>query len=92
MYVDAESMSGPVWSTAGDPRITPIGRLLRAMHLDELPQMGFFIEIEAADEAAVDRMREKLGLAGEPIVTSTYIDLADHLAAAPGSQRAELRF
>lgn len=61
------------------------------VELDELPEMGFFIEIEAADEPAVDRVREKLGLAGEPIITSTYIDLADHLAAA-GPPRAELRF
>jgi lipopolysaccharide/colanic/teichoic acid biosynthesis glycosyltransferase len=39
MYVDAESASGPTWSKKGDPRITPVGRVLRATHLDELPQL-----------------------------------------------------
>ncbi len=29
MYVDAEARTGPVWATANDPRITPIGRFMR---------------------------------------------------------------
>jgi lipopolysaccharide/colanic/teichoic acid biosynthesis glycosyltransferase len=36
---NAESMTGPVWATADDPRETPLGRLLRRSHLDELPQL-----------------------------------------------------
>ena len=39
MVVDAEAKSGPAWSTAGDPRITTIGKALRFLHLDELPQL-----------------------------------------------------
>lgn len=35
----AEADTGPVWAAVGDPRVTPIGRLLRATHLDELPQV-----------------------------------------------------
>src|SRR5207249_2052434 len=31
--------SGPRWSTAGDPRVTPLGRILRKTHIDELPQL-----------------------------------------------------
>lgn len=38
MRHDAEA-DGPQWSVKGDPRITTIGRLLRALHLDELPQL-----------------------------------------------------
>lgn len=34
-----ESETGPVWSIAGDPRATTIGRWLRVTHLDELPQL-----------------------------------------------------
>jgi lipopolysaccharide/colanic/teichoic acid biosynthesis glycosyltransferase len=39
MYHDCESVSGPRWSTPGDSRITPLGRLLRRTHIDELPQL-----------------------------------------------------
>jgi len=39
MNVDAERHSGPVLASEHDPRITEIGRLLRATRLDELPQM-----------------------------------------------------
>ena len=39
MVVDAEHTSGPVWATRGDPRITRVGRLLRELRLDELPQL-----------------------------------------------------
>jgi Undecaprenyl-phosphate glucose phosphotransferase len=38
MYEDAESESGPVWAREDDPRATPIGRWLRKLDLDELPQ------------------------------------------------------
>ena len=37
MYVDAES-SGPALSTDNDPRITPFGRFMRKVRLDEIPQ------------------------------------------------------
>ena len=39
MCADAESVDGPVWASAGDPRATRIGRLFRRTHLDELPQL-----------------------------------------------------
>ena len=39
MYHNCERSTGPVWSTKNDPRITPVGRVLRATHLDELPQL-----------------------------------------------------
>jgi Undecaprenyl-phosphate glucose phosphotransferase len=38
MYENAESDSGPVWAREDDPRATPIGRWLRKLDLDELPQ------------------------------------------------------
>ncbi len=38
MRVDAEA-NGPQWSSKGDARITRLGRVLRKLHLDELPQL-----------------------------------------------------
>ena len=39
MVVDAERLTGAVQATANDPRVTRMGRLLRATALDELPQL-----------------------------------------------------
>lgn len=40
MRVDAEAGTGPVWTADGhDPRITRLGRVMRLLHLDELPQL-----------------------------------------------------
>jgi lipopolysaccharide/colanic/teichoic acid biosynthesis glycosyltransferase len=39
MYADSEREGGAVWSRPGDPRVTPVGRFLRATHFDELPQL-----------------------------------------------------
>ena len=40
MRVDAEKLSGPVLSAGeNDPRITKVGRFIRACRLDELPQL-----------------------------------------------------
>jgi Undecaprenyl-phosphate glucose phosphotransferase len=39
MREDAEEATGPVWAKAGDPRRTRLGAFLRALSLDELPQL-----------------------------------------------------
>ncbi len=38
MVHEAETITGPVWAKAQDPRITKVGSLLRRFRLDEIPQ------------------------------------------------------
>jgi lipopolysaccharide/colanic/teichoic acid biosynthesis glycosyltransferase len=39
MRSDVEAATGPVWSSSHDPRVTSLGRILRKLHMDELPQL-----------------------------------------------------
>ncbi len=39
MQADAEEVGRPQWAQAADPRVTRIGKYLRASHLDEMPQL-----------------------------------------------------
>ncbi|QEG36047.1 sugar transferase [Bythopirellula goksoeyrii] len=39
MYRNAEHLAGPVLCQPRDSRITPVGKVLRFLHLDELPQL-----------------------------------------------------
>lgn len=39
MVNNAEKLTGPVWSQKNDPRITKVGKFVRKVRIDEIPQM-----------------------------------------------------
>ena len=62
MIVDAEKYAGAVLATGDDPRITKVGKVIRATRLDELPQL---INILRGDMSIVGPRPERKVLADE---------------------------
>lgn len=56
MYLDAEKRTGPVWAEKKDPRVTPIGRIIRKLRIDEIPQ---FINVLDGDMSLVGPRPER---------------------------------
>lgn len=98
MYVDAEArlaellahnqMRGCMFKIADDPRITPIGKVLRRRHLDELPQFWNVLRGEMSlvgtrpptpDEVASYRSHHRRRLSMKPGITGLWQIRGNHL-------------
>jgi predicted adenylyl cyclase CyaB len=60
--------------------------------MDELPQVGWFVEIEGPTVAEVDAVRDQLGLVGAAVEASTYVELAAAHGRPGASGVCELQF
>lgn len=79
MRQDAEKASGAVWAQKNDPRITPIGNILRFTHVDEIPQ---FFNILCGEMSLVGPRPERPQLI--PKILEKVPNYTERLQVKPG--------
>jgi len=67
MRSEAEKEGEPQWATLDDPRVTRVGRILRKIHFDELPQMINILRGEMSFVGPRPERPEFVGLLNESI-------------------------
>jgi lipopolysaccharide/colanic/teichoic acid biosynthesis glycosyltransferase len=107
MVVHAERDHGPLQAAAGDPRITRIGRLMRATAMDELPQLVNIFkgdmsfvgpralvpgEIEATGDGSVVLMEDVEGYRERTVVPPGLTGVAQIYAPRDVTRRHKFRY
>ena len=107
MRPDAEALSGPIQATENDPRVTPVGRWLRATAMDELPQLWNILrgdmsvvgpralrpgEVEARGDGTVIAADEVPGFVERSSIPPGLTGLAQLYAPRDVSRRCKFRY
>lgn len=78
MSATAEKESGPVLASANDARVTPLGKYLRSLRIDELPQL---INVLKGDMSLVGPRPERPFFVDQFITINQYYDLRHNIRA-----------
>jgi rhamnosyl/mannosyltransferase len=107
MIIDAEARVGAVQATQHDPRVTRVGRLLRATAMDELPQLWSIFsgdmsftgpralrpgEIEALGSGRLERLEDVPGFAVRASVPPGLTGIAQIFAPRDIPRRLKFRY
>jgi lipopolysaccharide/colanic/teichoic acid biosynthesis glycosyltransferase len=86
MVVDADSRFGPLQAAERDPRVTRVGRILRATAMDELPQLWniFKGEMSFVGPRALLPEEIEVGAGGEPVRLETIPGHDERHRVTPG--------
>jgi len=107
MIVDAEAGTGPIQAGENDPRVTRIGRILRATAMDELPQLWNIFrgdmsfvgpralrpgEIEVKGNGAVEKLEDVPGFRDRCAVRPGLTGVAQIFAPRDVLRRQKFRY
>lgn len=107
MRPDAEAQIGAVQAAEGDPRVTPVGRFMRATAMDELPQLWNIFagdmsfvgpralrpgEIEAGSGGRLERLEDVPGFAQRITVRPGLTGIAQVFARRDIPRRQKFRY
>ncbi len=107
MKPDAEAMTGAIQATEADPRVTKVGRIMRATAMDELPQLWNILrgdmsfvgpralrpgEIEAEGNGRVTRLEDVPGFEHRISVRPGLTGLAQIYARRDVPRRQKFRY